>query len=216
MLIKKCPICNKGHQIKKGNVCSSCTNTSKKIKAKIYFANLLGGKCKNCGLTDILCLEFHHKDPKLKKFTISDRINVKNLKSITHEDTLEELKKCELLCANCHLKFHCNSFQKVLEYFDREIDNTKKRKSIKKYRPKMNGRKVERPSKEELEKLVWLKPSKQIGKELGVTGCVIEEWCKCYEISKPPRGYWQKKQSNINKVKEKCELSTSGQLILPT
>ncbi|WP_200892372.1 hypothetical protein [Aliterella atlantica] len=57
----------------------------------------------------------------------------------------------------------------------------------------MHTRKVERPFKEELEKLVWEKPTTQIAKDFGVSGKAIEKWCKGYEIDKPLRGYWMKK-----------------------
>ncbi|BAT55007.1 hypothetical protein NOS3756_39830 [Nostoc sp. NIES-3756] len=56
-------------------------------------------------------------------------------------------------------------------------------------------RKVVRPSKEELEKLVWEKPTAQIGKDLGVSDKAVEKWCKAYGIDKPPRGYWAKSNS---------------------
>ncbi|WP_233787223.1 hypothetical protein [Dulcicalothrix desertica] len=56
------------------------------------------------------------------------------------------------------------------------------------------SRKVARPSKEELEKLIWEKSTRQLSKELGVSDKAIEKWCKYYGIEKPPRGYWAKKQ----------------------
>ncbi|TFI51369.1 hypothetical protein BLD44_026675 [Mastigocladus laminosus UU774] len=54
-------------------------------------------------------------------------------------------------------------------------------------------RKVERPSKEELQKLVWEKPTTQIAKDFGVSDKAVEKWCKVYGVEKPPRGYWVKK-----------------------
>lgn len=56
------------------------------------------------------------------------------------------------------------------------------------------SRKVIRPSKEELEKLIWEKSTRELSKELGVSDKAIEKWCKSYGIEKPPRGYWAKKQ----------------------
>ena len=58
---------------------------------------------------------------------------------------------------------------------------------------RIHTRKVERPSKEELEKLVWEKPTLQIAKDFGVSDKAVEKWCKTYGIEKPPRGYWVKK-----------------------
>ena len=66
--------------------------------------------------------------------------------------------------------------------------------------------KVARPFKEELEKLVWEKPTTQIAKEFGVSGKAIEKWCKAYGIEKPPRGYWMKNAYvNVDSLKARDE-----------
>lgn len=56
----------------------------------------------------------------------------------------------------------------------------------------LRNRKVERPTKEVLEKLIWSQPTIQLAKTFGVSDKAIEKWCKSYNISKPPRGYWMK------------------------
>jgi len=58
--------------------------------------------------------------------------------------------------------------------------------------PKARTSKIIRPSKEDLEKLVWEKPSTHIANDFKVSGSAINKWCKEYGISKPPRGYWTK------------------------
>lgn len=55
---------------------------------------------------------------------------------------------------------------------------------------------VERPSKDELEKMIWEIPTQEIGKMFGVSDNAVGKWCKSYNIEKPPRGYWQKKKYN--------------------
>jgi predicted nucleic acid-binding Zn ribbon protein len=55
------------------------------------------------------------------------------------------------------------------------------------------SRKVERPSKEELERLIWEIPTTAIANRYGVSDNAVGKWCKSYGIPKPPRGYWQKK-----------------------
>lgn len=60
---------------------------------------------------------------------------------------------------------------------------------------KFKSRKVVRPSKEELQKLVWKRPCIELSKVFGVSDKAIEKWCKSYGISKPPRGYWSKLKS---------------------
>lgn len=59
-----------------------------------------GGECKKCGEKRLHVLNFHHINPKNKKYLIS-RIIDYNEKIIQ-----KELKKCILLCANCHQDFH--------------------------------------------------------------------------------------------------------------
>ena len=58
------------------------------------------------------------------------------------------------------------------------------------------ARKVKRPTKEELEKMVWESPSSMIAGLYGVSDRMIKRWCDSYGIDKPPRGYWAKQQSS--------------------
>lgn len=54
------------------------------------------------------------------------------------------------------------------------------------------------PLQKDLEKLIWEKPTTHIAKDYGVSDKAVDKWCKKYNISKPPRGYWQKvKTSNL-------------------
>jgi hypothetical protein len=54
--------------------------------------------CEQCGIDDIRVLDFDHLDPKLKSFGIARAINA----SYSWEKIQEEIKKCRILCANCH------------------------------------------------------------------------------------------------------------------
>jgi len=61
-----------------------------------------GGKCMNCGYNKCLkALEFHHLESGEKDFGISAKGYTRSWKSVA-----EELKKCILLCANCHREIH--------------------------------------------------------------------------------------------------------------
>jgi hypothetical protein len=68
---------------------------AKRIKA----INFLGGKCEECGETNIHTLDFHHKNPENKEFQIS-LVGVHRRWSTIEK----EIKKCILLCRNCHIK----------------------------------------------------------------------------------------------------------------
>ena len=63
-----------------------------------------GGKCGKCGYDKCEgALQFHHRDPSQKEFTIAE-VNVNNLFSM--QTLLDEVDKCDLLCANCHAEEH--------------------------------------------------------------------------------------------------------------
>ena len=73
------------------------------IKRKIELVNLLGGRCKSCGYNKNLgALQFHHTNPN-NKIT---QLDVRNLTNRKWSFIMEEVKKCELLCSNCHAEEH--------------------------------------------------------------------------------------------------------------
>jgi hypothetical protein len=51
---------------------------------------------------------------------------------------------------------------------------------------KLLSRKVERPSKKELEKLIWDMPFTKIGKMYNVSDVAVKKWCKTYGITNIP------------------------------
>lgn len=85
--------------------------------------DFLGGKCNHCDENHIAALSFHHLDPKEKEF------NVCKLMSKTWEELEGELKKCILLCENCHRKYHFNQ-----KRFDENYEEICKRASGEKIR----------------------------------------------------------------------------------
>ena len=137
---------------------------------------------------------------------------------------IPEVKKCLLLCNRCHKELHGNfwSLEEITQYkftfceksYDFGCRVKAKQFQICKYCEvaflaknnkikfcsvdcKSKGaRTIVRPSKDELEALVWEVPSSSLGPLFNVSGKAIEKWCKSYGIKKPPRGYWRKKETN--------------------
>jgi hypothetical protein len=58
--------------------------------------------CKICLISDPVVLQFHHRNPSEKDISISNVVS--RGWSLTRLD--KEIEKCDILCANCHLKFH--------------------------------------------------------------------------------------------------------------
>lgn len=74
-----------------------------KIKENLHLQILqyLSGKsCELCSENDIRVLDFDHLDPSTKSFTIARGIT----NGLNWDEILLEIKKCRILCANCHRK----------------------------------------------------------------------------------------------------------------
>jgi Fe-S-cluster-containing hydrogenase component 2 len=56
--------------------------------------------CYFCHETTAVCLDFHHRDMAEKEFTVSKHFH----RPISV--LLQEIEKCEVVCANCHRKLH--------------------------------------------------------------------------------------------------------------
>jgi hypothetical protein len=89
---------------KKSKFCSKTCNSNLRVdkwreRTKIRAVEYLGGKCARCGYSKCMwALQFHHRDPEMKKFTISSC-----WRHVRSWDVIQqELDKCTLLCANCH------------------------------------------------------------------------------------------------------------------
>lgn len=68
---------------------------NRELRRAKYIA-MLGGQCKGCGSTENL--QFDHINKHDKKLDIAHSIDA------NEEVLLDEIKKCQLLCPDCHLK----------------------------------------------------------------------------------------------------------------
>lgn len=84
--------------------CGAKAVSNREKRIKLACIKYKGGKCESCGIesddSNTGIFEFHHAEPEHKDFSISSAKG----KSIQHLTT--ELDKCQLLCANCHVKRH--------------------------------------------------------------------------------------------------------------
>lgn len=107
-LKRTCLICEKEFILKsylanKRQCCYECMPEGKQLTRTDFIAKLKeksGGKCQRCGYNkSLVALDFHHIDSSKKDFTISDD----NFRLI---DAVKEIKKCILICSNCHREYH--------------------------------------------------------------------------------------------------------------
>lgn len=170
-------------------------NFRKRLKERAVY--VLGGKCACCGYNKCIeALEFHHLNPEEKDFSFGENTNRSWMK------TREEIKKCILVCANCHREIHYGIIDnstlsstynegKAIE-IDKLVEDVKTHKI---YYCKDCGieisqgsefcfpcltksrRKVERPNREELKNLIRNNSFVDLGKQFGVSDNAIRKWC---------------------------------------
>lgn len=176
-------------------------------KRKYDLAQVLGGKCCICGFNSFVeALEFHHIKPEGKEFGIT----ASNAVTKALDKQLVELKKCALVCANCHRGIHAGYLllpDNVYDLYDENIakellqNNHDIRHGKKRYCERCGKlidskdakfcnecyilitRKVQdRPDRESLKNMIRTVPFTQIGKQFGVTDNTIRKWCIQYQL----------------------------------
>jgi hypothetical protein len=75
-------------------------------------------KCTNCGFAHPGALDFHHQDKSTKEHSVNELISDGRFTK-----AYEEVKKCIVLCANCHRLHHWEEKQ--------QIKKRRKKKSVK-------------------------------------------------------------------------------------
>lgn len=82
--------------------CKVCANKreTERYWEKRAFIDAQRDFCAKCGDTRTYVLDFHHRNPDEKSFTIG------KMKKGAEETLQKEIDKCVCLCANCHREFH--------------------------------------------------------------------------------------------------------------
>lgn len=176
-------------------------------RRKADLKSVFHSRCCLCGFSEVQrALEFHHVNPEEKSFSIS---NSKN-QTLALEKQLKEMKKCVLICANCHRGVHDNIYKiptNWQDFYDDKIAQQllKKLQQVKTHKiyyckncgkeisknstycidcKNIQQRTCERPSRKELKYMVRTLPFTQIAKQFGVTDNAIRKWC---DVEKIPR-----------------------------
>jgi hypothetical protein len=81
--------------------CHNAYNTKQGQEKRLRAIKELGGRCVACGFDHYPCsLDLHHKNRRLKD------PNFRSLRGWSWKNIICELKKCILLCKNCHAAVH--------------------------------------------------------------------------------------------------------------
>lgn len=72
--------------------------STREVNREIIQGVLLNSRCVDCHTRDHIVLQFDHRDPALKAFNISQAQHVHP------RALLDEIAKCDIRCANCHVR----------------------------------------------------------------------------------------------------------------
>jgi len=157
---------------------------SSELKRKLIRDNYLKNECYECGLKNL----WNNKPISLHL----DHIN-----GVRNDNRLDNLR---LLCPNCHSQTSTYSGkQNGKKCIDcgKKINSKSNRCLQCAGKTTLKTNKKFEITKEELEKLVWSKPTVLIAKEFNVSDKAVEKRCKKFGIIKPSRGYWSNKHGGI-------------------
>ncbi len=75
----------------------------RKEELRIWFRNYKSNlSCAVCNESHPACIDFHHKQPSKKDKEVSKLVS----SGASKKRILNEISKCQVLCANCHRKLH--------------------------------------------------------------------------------------------------------------
>lgn len=73
------------------------------LAKKLELVNAAGGRCTSCGYSkNLAALTFHHINADKKTF----KLDMRSLSNRRFEVIRAEVKKCILVCQNCHAELH--------------------------------------------------------------------------------------------------------------
>lgn len=164
-------------------------------KRKKELVEIMGGKCILCGYDKcIAALEFHHINKNEKKYQISSG------SCHSWEEDIEEVKKCALVCSNCHKEIEAFNLESYCSFDEEKFKEIDKQKQSTEYKCQRCGqdvekdakfcktcwsflnRKIERPSREELKKLIRNNTFTNIANMFKVSDNTIRKWCDNYKL----------------------------------
>lgn len=171
-------------------------------RTKLRLIEAFGGKCGLCGYNrSVRNLAFHHLDPSMKEGGFGQ------YQSLAWAKVIIEVRKCVMLCANCHGEVHdglitdltgCPRFDetfatdKLTPVFDCVVCGhpRKKRQSAtcshecsKTHRLKLGNKQTQRPDKAALSLMLTERNCPKIAADFGVTSKTVRKWAHAYGLT---------------------------------
>lgn len=175
-------------------------------RRKINLVKIAGCKCALCGYDRaISALEFHHINEEEKSYQLSSG----NCHKI--EEDITELRKCILVCANCHREIHSGVHSKeelfAKQFFNEGvIEELSTPREKKEYVCSKCGKPItrhsssgmcaecvrqpltsNRPTREELKEMIRTMPFTEIGLKYSVSDNAVKKWCDKVKLPRTKR-----------------------------
>lgn len=106
-----CKVCIKRWQKENKELLYFAMRKSYDKKREFYIRYKKNLECQQCGENHPACLEFHHRYPKEKDFRVGSSVGIYSIERI-----MNEIAKCDVLCANCHRKLHYDLKREQLKH----------------------------------------------------------------------------------------------------
>ncbi len=89
-------------KVRYSHECKECRKQREKQRYRDLSAEFKSyrQRCIHCGNDKWYLIEFHHREPSQKEFTVSQ------WRKHNRSEFLKEVEKCDPLCKNCHAEFH--------------------------------------------------------------------------------------------------------------
>lgn len=177
---------------------------------KIKLMQMKGLACKMCGYNkNYSALAFHHRDPKIK----SHGLDLRTCSNKSWDSLLKEAEKCDLVCMNCHMEIHHpdldakssqNKMNEFIVFDETQVNqhlldpmncircgaeyqpDKSKRQYCSEKCCRLSSRKVDRPSKEQLDLDLSIMSFVKVGKKYGVSDNAVRKWLKSFEKENKP------------------------------
>ena len=96
------------------------------ITFNLWLKTRRGGCCENCGYSkNLAVLSWHHRDQSSKSEDLkSGKIRFTKVARGTIRKLLDEVRKCQLLCPNCHFEIHSMERDRCLDTFNGELSDS--------------------------------------------------------------------------------------------
>ncbi len=123
-----CYNCHSEHHYSENNIKISDDSLKRRKDKEILLSLKEKIECIECGYNKcVASLDFHHRNREDKSFMLGKKRII-----YLSDEILNEIKKCDIICKNCHIKHHTNTklFNENFDIIMKKVNNYKENKKL--------------------------------------------------------------------------------------